>query len=259
MIINDLLAQGYLTESDGQYPLLMLTTKSNLVLRGMEQVMIRRSKQKLNVEEQPAHYETALFQRLKDLRRQLAAEASVPAYIVLSDATLLEIATFLPHNTEELKKISGFGDVKIQRYGKPFYEAVVAYCSEHQLKTRIHLKSPKRRRAARPERDTDTKQQSLDLLEKGYSIEKIAAVRVLNAATIESHLEFYVQQGKLSIEKLVAPEKISMIEQAIDKVGGKVLTPIKECLGDPFTFAEIRWVMAHREFLNATPQVVSGS
>src|SRR5690606_26128716 len=101
-------------------------------------------------------YEIALLQRLKETRRQLANAENVPAYVVLSDATLVEIATYLPHNKEEFKNISGFGEVKIEKYGKQFWEVVAEYCTTKQLKSRIHLKAPKRIRSERKERDSDT-------------------------------------------------------------------------------------------------------
>lgn len=252
-IIRDLLSQGYLTKSEGLYPVLKLTTKSALVLKGMERVMLAKSKEKVEVQEQKVDYEVALFQQLKEVRRQLAAEENVASYIVLSDATLLELATYLPHNKDEFSKISGFGQVKIEKYGTQFCEVVTAYCREHQLKSRIHLKSPKRQRRERPERETDTKQQSYELFNLGHSIEKIAEFRGLSPVTIEGHLAFYVQQGKINIDQLMDPSKIPAIQQAVEKVGGKVLTPIKEALGDAYSFGEIRLVMAHLASLNPAP------
>lgn len=251
-IIRDLLSQGYLTKSDGLRPVLTLTTKSALVLKGVEQVMLTKTKEKIEVEEHKADYETALFQQLKDVRRQLAADENVPAYIVLSDASLLEIATYLPHNKEEFRKISGFGEVKIEKYGKQFWEVVADYCTARQLKSRIHFKSPKRQRRERPERESETKQQSFDLLKKGYSIEQIGELRGLSPATIEGHLAFYVQQGKLNIHELIEPSKIPVIQEAIEKIGGKAVTPIKQTLGDSYGFGEIRLVMAHMEFMSSS-------
>jgi len=247
-IIRDLLSQGYLAKSEGLYPVLKLTTKSALVLKGMERVMLTKSKEKVQVQEQKVDYEVALFQQLKDVRRQLAAEENVASYIVLSDASLLELATYLPHNKDEFHKISGFGQVKIEKYGKQFLEVVAAYCTEHQLKSRIHLKSPKRQRRERPERETDTKQQSLELFKLGHSIERVAELRGLSPVTIEGHLAFYVQQGKINIDQLMDPSKIPAIQQAIEKVGGIALTPIKDFLGDAYSFGEIRMVKAYFEF-----------
>lgn len=249
-IIRDLLAQGYLIKSEGLYPLLKLTAKSGPVLKGVERVMIAKSKEKVEVQEQHTEYEIALFQQLKDVRRKLAAEENVAAYIVLSDATLLEIATYLPHDKEEFRKISGFGDLKIEKYGKYFWNVVAAYCQDRQLKSRIHLKSPKRQRKERPERETDTKQQSFELFKQGHTVEKIGELRGLSPVTIEGHLAFYVQQGKINIDQLIDPSKIPAIQQAIEKVGGITLTPIKEFLGDGYSFGEIRIVKAYCELQN---------
>ena len=251
-IIRDLLSQGYLTKSTGAYPVLKLTAKSELALKGMEPVMLTKSKEKVEVREQQVDYETPLFQQLKVVRRQLAAEENVAAYIVLSDATLLELATYLPHTLDEFNKISGFGQVKIEKYGKPFADVVAAYCKEHRLKSRIHLKSPKRQRRERPERETETKQQSFDLFQQGHSIEKIGELRGLSPTTIEGHLAFYVHQGKIDIDQLIDSSKIPAIQQAIEKIGGKALTPIKESLGDAYSFGEIRLVMAYASSVNSS-------
>jgi ATP-dependent DNA helicase RecQ len=214
--------------------------------------MLTKSREKIEVEEQKPEYETALFQQLKDVRHQLAEEENVPGYSVLSDASLIEIATYLPHNKEEFRKISGFGEIKIEKYGREFWEVVSAYCIKHQLKSRIHLKAPKRIHGGRIERDNETKQQSLEFFKKGLSIEKIAELRELSPATIEGHLAFYVQQGKLRIDELMDVAKVRPIQKAIEKIGGKALTPLKGTLGEAYSFGEIKLVMAHVEFLNKT-------
>jgi ATP-dependent DNA helicase RecQ len=257
-IIRQLLEQGYLAKSDGQYPVLTLTAKSHAVLRGGEKVMLVRFKGKTEVKQaqpyQQEGYEAALFHQLKDVRRQLAAEENVPAYIVLSDATLMELATYLPFNKEEFSRISGFGEVKLEKYGKQFWEAVAAYCREHNLKSRIHLKTPKRQRA---ERETDTKQQTFELFQQGNTVEKIAEIRGLNVITIEGHLAFYVGQGSIPIERIMDVSKVPAIQQAIQQVGGQALTPIKQLLGETYSFGEIRLVMSHLSFLNGPNTVPS--
>lgn len=244
-IIRDLIAQEYLAKAEGLYPVLKLTPKSEAVLKGLEKVMITKSKEKIEVEEQNAAYETALFQKLKVIRRELADIENVPAYIVLSDATLIELATYLPHNKDEFAKISGFGEIKIEKYGKHFEEAVTAYCHELKLKSRIHLKTPKRKRKERPERETDTKQQSFDLFKQGYSIQEIASQRNFSPTTIEGHLSFYIEKGLLSIGDIMDASKIPAIQQVVEKFDGTALSPIKEQLGDEYSYGEIRMVIAH--------------
>jgi ATP-dependent DNA helicase RecQ len=61
-----------------------------------------------------------LLEKLKTLRRQLAGERGVPAYIVFSDATLVEIAWRKPQTPTELLECSGVGPTKLERYGEQF-------------------------------------------------------------------------------------------------------------------------------------------
>lgn len=249
-IIRELVERGYLAKTEGMYPVLKLTEKSTDVLKGTEKVMLIRTRERAEmttVREEPVNYETELFQQLKKIRKVLAEAENVAAYIVLSDATLIELATYLPHNKEEFGQISGFGQVKLEKYGKHFWEVVAAYCVKHNLKSRIHLKTPKRQRGERTERENETKRETFKLFTDGYTVEKIASMRNLSKNTVEGHLVFYVQEGKLSIDRLLPPEKYTAIKAAIKSIGGKSLTPIKQALGDDYTFNEIRYVMAYLE------------
>lgn len=219
--------------------------------------MITKLRERIELQEQGARYETALFQQLKDVRRQLASLENVPAYIVLSDATLVEIAMYLPQNHEELNKISGFGDIKIQKYGKQFLEATRDYCQQHQLESRIHLKSPKRQRRETPEIDSETKQQSLELFQKGMSVEQIGMLRQLGPATIGGHLAFYIRQGKVGIHMMMSVEKIQAIQRAVEKLGSGALSPIKESLGEDYSYGDIKMVIAHLEFTKQNNSVAA--
>lgn len=86
-----------------------------------------------------------LFDRLKTLRTKYAQKENVPPYIIFSDATLLELATFLPLDISELTRISGFGEVKTKRYGKAFLGVVSEYCREHALSSKMSEKLSARR------------------------------------------------------------------------------------------------------------------
>jgi len=68
-----------------------------------------------------------LFEELRALRRRLASERQLPAYMVFNDATLREMATALPSNREELLAINGVGAKKIETYGDEFLEAIRAW------------------------------------------------------------------------------------------------------------------------------------
>lgn len=246
----DLVQRGYLIKTNGMYPVLNLTEKSKVVLKGDATVMLTKSKEHLDVmTDGVENYDTDLFQKLKEVRRDLANSENVAAYIVLSDATLIELATYLPHNKDEFRQISGFGDIKIEKYGKHFWEVIATYCQEHELGSRIHLKSPKRQRKTKQEAASDTQRQTLGLFRLGHAISHIAETRNLTIGTIETHLAFFVQQGELSIDQIISSEKVALIENALGTNSGPGITRVKQQLGDVCSYGEIRLVIAHREFL----------
>ncbi|MBL8993991.1 MAG: DNA helicase RecQ [Spirochaetia bacterium] len=142
-IIRELIAQNYLRKTEGDYPILQFSEKSAAVLRGDEKVILARSKDTLPSAEAKPEYETSLFTELKGLRKSLAAEENVPAYVILSDATLAEIASYLPRTADDFLKISGFGAVKVEKYSGVFGRLVGSYMEERGTPSRIHLKPPK--------------------------------------------------------------------------------------------------------------------
>lgn len=143
---KDLIALGFLKQVGEPYPTLSLTEKSGAVLRGETRVMLTESvkTRKESKAEIPPH-ETMLFDRLKALRTTYAQKENVPPYIIFSDATLLELATFLPLDISELTRISGFGEVKTKRYGKAFLGVVSEYCQERALSSKMSEKLSARR------------------------------------------------------------------------------------------------------------------
>ena len=200
----------------------------------------------IDVSTRPA-YERTLYERLRIARRELAMLEDVPAYIVLSDASLIELSTYLPQNLDELSRISGFGKVKLYKYGEKFLSVIRPYCAKRELSSRIENKAVRTLSNGRLDHQTATKQQSLTLFRSGLSVEEIAATRKLSPGTVETHLAFYVQQGQIPVDKLVHRDKIPVIREAIDLMGAQKLAPLKEFLGDEFSYGDIRYVLAERE------------
>lgn len=145
--MKDLIAMGYLKQVGDEYPLVVLTRKSAGILNGKEKVMFTKFTNTKETEIKEEVYEESLFAELKNLRMKLAHKEGVPAYIVFSDATLLELATYLPLNLNDMRRISGFGEIKIARYGEIFLESIAKYCRERDLSSKISTKIsfPRRR------------------------------------------------------------------------------------------------------------------
>ncbi|MBP6859784.1 MAG: DNA helicase RecQ [Candidatus Magasanikbacteria bacterium] len=246
--IKNLIGLGYLEQSGAEYPVIKLTKKSTAVLNGTEKVtMIRAVGKKENTTYQELPFEKELLVTLKDLRAHIATQEQVPAYIIFSDATLLELATYLPQNQDEMRKISGFGEVKIAKYGQDFLSAVVSYCKDRNLVSKILEKIPKRESRSKTDQKTEnnTRAVSLDLFKKGNTVAEIASIRQLSPSTIEAHLIFYVEDGRLKITDLVSDEKISRISGAVEKYGHFPIFPLKESLGEDVSYGEIRAVISH--------------
>ena len=143
--IKDLVSMGYLKQTRDQYPLLGLTQKSVAVLRGEEKVMFVQTIHIKEVETKDALHEDGLFEMLKSIRTEIAHREQMPAYIVFSDATLIELATYLPLTLDDMRRISGFGEVKLARYGEIFLEPIIAYCEERGLQSKIDEKVASRK------------------------------------------------------------------------------------------------------------------
>ncbi|MDB5005405.1 MAG: recQ [Mucilaginibacter sp.] len=246
--LRELVALGYLQFTETEYPVLQLTTKSQAVLKGLEKVDLIATQTLEERHTEALPFENDLLSILKNTRRDIALQENVPAYIIVSDATLMEIATYLPQSLDELRFISGFGDVKLARYGREFLEPVKAYAHERGLNSKIAQKSKKRERKAKTERistprASDTRRVSLELYQKDKTIAEIAAERGLSVSTVESHLSHFVQSGELDVSEMVLPDKMPAIQDAIESYGADRLAPLKEILGADFTYGEIKAVL----------------
>jgi ATP-dependent DNA helicase RecQ len=248
---KELLHYEYLRQSDGQYPILNLTEKGRTALSKREAVYLSAP---INVEiaiepqvYQQHPYEKDLFESLKKLRNKIAHEENVPAYIIFSDSTLMDLATYLPLSTNDLLKISGFGQVKTEKYGQAFLEAIQDFCNEHKLETRIQLKQPKRERKQKPavaETSTDTRRLTFKLFKQGKSVDEIAEERSLSPATVESHLGYFITSGDLLIDDLVDAPKQQAIQQAAKLLGTTSLRTLKDNLPQEVSYGEIKLVLA---------------
>ena len=193
----------------------------------------------------------ALHLQLRRLRDSICSKTDLPIYIVAGSNTLHEMARYLPQSLIELRKISGFGDAKVEKYGQDFLDLIINYSKEKSLTSLIHEKSPKReRRESTGEKKikVDTKAESFKLYREGLSVADIAKERNLTVQTIEGHLAHYVRLGEISIDELISREKLVIIEPLLSDYTGGSVNSIKEKVGNSIGFGEIRLAIAWHEF-----------
>ncbi len=135
-VIRQLVAHGLLEVDAEGYGGLQLTAASRAVLKGEEQVMLRRivaprrERERARAVRTPAaaselaNTDMPLFETLRELRARLAREQGVPAYVIFHDSTLREIAASRPASETELAGVGGIGAGKLERYGEEVLETV---------------------------------------------------------------------------------------------------------------------------------------
>jgi len=138
--IYQLIAQGFLTQTSDEYPVLHLGPRSKEVLRGHGAVKLRQpavrkkdrpspgaSRHPLPALRGEGEYDRALFDVLRTWRRDEAQERGVPPYIIFSDRTLRELARLRPTTLYELRGVYGIGDAKLEAFGEAIARIIRAH------------------------------------------------------------------------------------------------------------------------------------
>ncbi|HVD47318.1 MAG TPA: ATP-dependent DNA helicase RecQ [Candidatus Limnocylindria bacterium] len=123
-LLEELVTQGCLSQSQGQYPMVELADRGRAVLGGTESVELSIAPEPAPAAGLPA--DPALFQRLREWRSEVARRQGVPAYVVFHDRTLTELAARRPADLIELEALPGIGRSKLDRYGKALLEILGA-------------------------------------------------------------------------------------------------------------------------------------
>ena len=133
--IRQAVAGGYLSINIEGYGGLVLTRTGEAVLKGEESFTYReipkstkpaRSERRSKVEMDTSDIDGDLLASLKALRRDLAAERNVPAYIVFGDATLIDMCRMRPETLDQMSLVNGVGPKKLQDFGPAFLRALSA-------------------------------------------------------------------------------------------------------------------------------------
>lgn len=123
--VNTLIAHNYLDYIDGEFPVVTGNEKSVRVLKSQEKVLFKNVKKSA-----PVFEHNELFDRLRNLRKQIAQAENVPGYIVFGDNSLKEMSVKYPRTFEEFLEISGVGEAKLKKYGMEFLSMINEYVIE---------------------------------------------------------------------------------------------------------------------------------
>lgn len=128
---RELMRLGHVAQSDGEYPVLELTDSGRAVLVSRAPITLTKPlavpKPKRAARAGEIACDEILFERLRELRKRLADERGVPAYIVFGDTTLRQMARLYPIRIQDLEGIIGVGERKRAEFGEIFTTAIADF------------------------------------------------------------------------------------------------------------------------------------
>ncbi len=180
----------------GDFRSLKLTNLGLQILKGKEKVFLDSDKlgitQKIEEENIELSFDEKLFENFRNLRKEVAQEHEVPAYVIFGDKTLKEFARKLPISKDEMLDINGVGLVKYEKYGEIFLDLCKSLKEEfkEEIKEKVPLKKL-----------TKTYLETFELIENGKDIEEISQIRDLGITSVLSHISLLFEHKKISKEK----------------------------------------------------------
>jgi len=175
-----------------------------------------------------------LREYLREWRRNTARDLGVAAFVVLHDTALDALCAVKPTSLQALRTVSGFGDKKVERYGREILEALQRFNKGERASNDWHAA------ASQPREDT------LQLLGEGRTFEEIAQIRGRKVSSVVDMVAKLMEDGEVKFEaKWLSAERYAQIAAAIQQFGKERLKPVKEALPEEITYGEIRLVAAH--------------
>lgn len=254
-LFRQLTARGFLEANE--HGALSLTDRARPLLRGEESFRMRilreAASRKISVSPDATLESEAsreLFEALRRERKRLADKAGLPAYVICSDRSLVELARKEPQNAHQLKTVHGIGDRKVEQYGESFLEIIRREGSGEFHAEDFNAESNSKARENEP---GDSALRTGLLLRAGKSVEAVARERGLTDSTILSHSERLIANGEIELEKVVSLSRTDIerirthLENQPPEQAGK-LKPIYEHFDGRFDYGVLRCVLAALRF-----------
>jgi len=169
----------------------------------------------------------------KAWRRRIARANDVPAYVVMSDATLEDLCRRGPRDRGELLEVTGIGERKAELYGDEIFAAFAAFRAGARAEVRdAEQESPA--------------EETIRLLAEGKTPEEIARIRGRQLATVVQAVAALVEKGRIDYRiEWVGPEVHRQTEEAVRRIGWERLKPLKDALPAEVSYEQIRLVVAY--------------
>jgi ATP-dependent DNA helicase RecQ len=244
---RELLRLGLVATAPGKFATLQLTETGLAALRKRERITLtkpldadltKRRKQAFGEIE----CDETLFERLRLLRRKLADERGVPAYIIFSDAALREMARNYPTSAAGFRRIPGVGEQKLKDFAGPFLCEIIDHLATNPQQRFMDqiIERPRLRTGL-----NDSEAETLRRFRKGESVDQIARARGFVSDTVYQHLLAAIDCGEaLECDRLFTAEQGKEVAAAFRQVAGGKLVDVSALLGGKYKMGQLRMFRA---------------
>jgi ATP-dependent DNA helicase RecQ len=245
---RELVRLGFLRQTTGKFSVLELTSEGRTALKERKKIALTKP---VTAPETKVHFvgeitcDEILFERLRELRKKLADERDVPAYIIFSDVALRQMARNYPASEVEFARISGVGEKKLREFGEVFLTEIALHLAANprQIFADDSFATPTARRFSL----NDTTRETLRRFRAGESIEQIATKRMLAVSTMYGHLATAIEAGEMvDLNQLASAEIQAEMAAAFTRTGWGNIVGAKELLGDKYDYGLLRVYRAAR-------------
>jgi ATP-dependent DNA helicase RecQ len=239
---RELIRLGHLRQTAEKYSVLELTNAGAAILKSRTKIILTKPTVVAETKSSRAgeiSCDEILFERLRELRKKVADERDVPAYIIFSDVSLRQMARNYPANENEFARISGVGETKLREFGEIFLAEIATH-----LQTNAKQIFADDFSAPQPVRKTslnDTTRETLRRFRAGEIVEQIAAARGFAASTIYGHLATAIEAGEtIDVNQLLDADAQKEIAAAFAKFGFGNIGGARESLGNKYDYGLFR-------------------
>src|SRR5690625_1132513 len=240
-ILSALVAHHYIgvTEYRGLY----VTSKANSLLLGESKLSIKERTYKEPTQSttiRPSkNVNQDLYEALREVRWELSQAEKVPAYIIFSNKSLEDMASKCPKNEQEFLEVEGVGSVKAEKYAGQFVPVIQEFLSNPE-----NVPTKDQKPLLRNTTQTASYLESVEYSQEGLTPYEIAIERGITESTVLNHLTQAAEEGELEeFDADVSFSKKRAIKQAFQDMGTTPLKPIKEYLGEDFSYEDIKYVL----------------
>ncbi len=240
---RELLRLGLVDCAPGKFATLSLTSAGLETLRKRTPITLTKQ---IDVAEKTARTRTGaiecdemLFERLRVLRRKLADERDVPAYVIFSDVSLREMARSYPTTAGEFRRIPGVGEQKLKDFAEPFLNEIRSYLATNSRRTFSGDSDslPSQRRVGL----NDSQAETLRRFQKGESVDEIARARGFVTSTIYGHLLAAIECRRISErDRFFTPAQDKEIAAAFRQISHGKLVDVCTLLGNKYDIGQLR-------------------